>query len=86
MYLQSLAEKKTIFVPKRVFWQPRRTMIDINLLRADKGGNVQAVKESQRKRAGEKGVALVDEVLLLDEEWKTGTQNDPVWIDFDSPL
>ncbi|KAI8920729.1 hypothetical protein BC831DRAFT_477301 [Entophlyctis helioformis] len=45
-------------------------MIDINLLRADKGGNPDLVRESQRKRGGDKAVALVDEVLALDEEWK----------------
>ncbi|KAJ3167299.1 Cytosolic seryl-tRNA synthetase [Geranomyces variabilis] len=45
-------------------------MIDINLIRADKGGNVDLVRESQRKRGGEKAVALVDEVIALDDDWK----------------
>ncbi|KAL2917548.1 Cytosolic seryl-tRNA synthetase [Polyrhizophydium stewartii] len=45
-------------------------MIDINLLRADKGGNPDLVRESQRKRGGEAKVKLVDEVIALDEEWK----------------
>lgn len=48
-------------------------MIDINLLRKEKGGNVELVKESQRKRGGDKAVALVDQVLVLDQEWITGT-------------
>ncbi|KAJ3020023.1 Cytosolic seryl-tRNA synthetase [Thoreauomyces humboldtii] len=45
-------------------------MIDINLLRTDKGGNPDLVKESQRKRGGDKAVALVDEVIALDDDWK----------------
>ncbi|KAJ3049430.1 Cytosolic seryl-tRNA synthetase [Rhizophlyctis rosea] len=44
-------------------------MIDINLLRADKGGNPDQVRESQRKRGGGKKVELVDEVIALDNEW-----------------
>ncbi|KAI8816979.1 uncharacterized protein EV422DRAFT_543788 [Fimicolochytrium jonesii] len=44
-------------------------MIDINSLRPDKGGNIQAVKDSQRKRGGDKAVALVDEVIELDQDW-----------------
>jgi seryl-tRNA synthetase len=47
-------------------------MIDINLLRTDKGGNPDLVRESQRKRGGPKAVELVDKVLSLDEEWKKG--------------
>ncbi|TPX37975.1 serine---tRNA ligase [Synchytrium microbalum] len=43
-------------------------MIDINLLRVDKGGNPDLVRESQRKRGGR--VELVDEVIALDDEWK----------------
>ncbi|KAJ3270095.1 Cytosolic seryl-tRNA synthetase [Terramyces sp. JEL0728] len=50
-------------------------MIDINLLRVDKGGNPDLVKESQRKRGGEKAVALVDEVMQLDDEWKKSRFN-----------
>jgi seryl-tRNA synthetase len=48
----------------------KRTMIDINLLRTDKGGNPEKVRISQRKRGGEKAVLLVDRVLELDDEWK----------------
>ncbi|KAI8909647.1 hypothetical protein EDD86DRAFT_190508 [Gorgonomyces haynaldii] len=44
-------------------------MIDINLLRKDKGGNPDLIKESQRKRGGQKAVDLVDEVMQLDQEW-----------------
>lgn len=39
-------------------------MIDINLLRIEKGGNPELVRESQRKRG-----ASVDKVILLDQEW-----------------
>jgi seryl-tRNA synthetase len=46
--------------------------IDINLLRPEKGGNPEAVKASQRKRGGDKAVALVDEVMALDKEWISG--------------
>ncbi|KAJ1345015.1 serine-tRNA ligase [Batrachochytrium salamandrivorans] len=45
-------------------------MIDINLLRADKGGNPDLVRESQRKRGGDAKVLIVDQVLTLDDEWK----------------
>lgn len=48
-------------------------MIDINLLRPDKGGDIQAVKDSQRKRGGEAAVALVDDVLSLDQDWIKAT-------------
>lgn len=47
-------------------------MIDINLLRVEKGGNPNVVRESQRKRGGEKAVELVDQVLALDQEWIKG--------------
>jgi seryl-tRNA synthetase len=50
-------------------------MIDINLLRVDKGGNPDLVRESQRKRGGEKAVALVDQVIELDNEWKSARFN-----------
>ena len=46
-------------------------MIDINLLRESKGGDPQAVRDSQRKRGGEEAVKLVDEVIQLDAEWIT---------------
>ena len=50
-------------------------MIDINLLRADKGGNIEQVRESQRKRGGASKVALVDQVISLDDEWKKGSRS-----------
>ena len=47
-------------------------MIDINLLRPEKGGDIEKVKASQRKRGGEKAVELVDKVIALDKEWVAG--------------
>ena len=47
----------------------KRFMIDINLLRVEKGGNPDLVKESQRKRGGQKAVDLIDEIMTLDQEW-----------------
>jgi hypothetical protein len=44
-------------------------MLDINLLRADKGGNPELVRESLRKRFAK--VDLVDEVIDLDQAWRT---------------
>ena len=44
--------------------------IDINFLRKEKGGNPDLVRESQRKRGGQKAVDLVDQVIALDEDWK----------------
>lgn len=52
-------------------------MIDINLLRADKGGNPDLVRESQRKRGGDAKVLIVDQVLTLDDEWKKGVLSIP---------
>ncbi|KAI9140081.1 cytoplasmic serine-tRNA ligase Srs1 [Paraphysoderma sedebokerense] len=41
--------------------------IDINLLRADKGGNPDLVRDSQRKRGAP--VSSVDETIELDKQW-----------------
>jgi len=41
-------------------------MLDVNLLRAEKGGDVAAVKESQRKRGGK--VELIDQLIAMDED------------------
>lgn len=41
-------------------------MLDINLLRAEKGGNPEQVRESQRRRY--KKVETVDEVIAIDVE------------------
>ncbi|KAI9203127.1 uncharacterized protein BJ171DRAFT_510944 [Polychytrium aggregatum] len=50
-----------------------RTMLDINLLREDRGGNPELVRESQRKRGGK--VELVDQVIELDNDWKKARFN-----------
>ena len=42
-------------------------MIDINLLRVEKGGNPELVQESQRKRGA--NVQLVDDIIQLDKDW-----------------
>lgn len=42
-------------------------MLDINELRADKGGNPDKVRESQRRRHA--SVDLVEEVIELDRQW-----------------
>jgi len=43
-------------------------VLDINLLRKDKGGDPDLVKESQRRRFA--SVELVDEIVKLDHEWR----------------
>ena len=45
--------------------------LDINTIRAYKGGDPEKVRESQRRRFAD--VALVDKVIAEDEEWR------PVW-------
>jgi seryl-tRNA synthetase len=45
--------------------------IGIELLRADKGGDPEAVKRSEQRRFHEKGPALVDEAIAIDKEWVT---------------
>jgi hypothetical protein len=50
--------------------QPSRAdMLDINLLRADKGGNPKLVRESLRRRFAK--VELVDDIIDLDQAWRT---------------
>ena len=44
-------------------------MLDINLLRAEKGGNPDVVRESQRRRYA-KDSNMVDEVIAVDVEWR----------------
>ena len=46
--------------------------IDINLLREEKGGNPDMVRESQRRRHAD--VGLVDVVIDLDKRWRVGTR------------
>ena len=43
--------------------------IDINILRVERGGDPEKVRESQRRRFA--NVELVDEVLALDEQWRS---------------
>lgn len=43
-------------------------MLDINLFREEKGGNPEAIRESQRRRFA--SVELVDEVIALDKAWR----------------
>lgn len=49
--------------------------IDINLLRVERGGDPEKVRESQRRRFA--SVDLVDEVISIDEIWRrlTGKQS-----------
>ena len=49
----------------------RKMPLDINTIRAYKGGDPEKVRESQRRRFAD--VALVDKVIAEDEEWR------PVW-------
>uniref|UniRef100_A0A7C9D1M0 Serine-tRNA synthetase type1 N-terminal domain-containing protein n=1 Tax=Opuntia streptacantha TaxID=393608 RepID=A0A7C9D1M0_OPUST len=46
-------------------------MLDINLFREDKGGNPEIIRESQRRRFAD--VAIVDEIIRLDQEWRKRT-------------
>eukprot|EP00262_Sarcandra_glabra_P005312 TRINITY_DN16751_c0_g1_i1.p1 TRINITY_DN16751_c0_g1~~TRINITY_DN16751_c0_g1_i1.p1 ORF type:complete len:457 (-),score=88.13 TRINITY_DN16751_c0_g1_i1:322-1692(-) len=43
-------------------------MLDINLFREDKGNEPERIRESQRRRFA--NVELVDEIILLDKEWR----------------
>ncbi|XP_077212714.1 serine--tRNA ligase-like isoform X2 [Tasmannia lanceolata] len=43
-------------------------MLDINLFREDKGNDPEIIRESQRRRFA--SVELVDEIILLDKEWR----------------
>ncbi|KAL2491889.1 Serine--tRNA ligase [Abeliophyllum distichum] len=46
----------------------KRRMLDINLIREEKGGDPEKIRESQRRRFAD--VALIDEVIKLDKEWR----------------
>ena len=48
--------------------QGRGIMLDINLFREEKGYNPEIIRESQRRRF--KPVEIVDEIILLDKEWR----------------
>lgn len=43
-------------------------VLDLDLFRADKGGDPEIVRETQRKRF--KDVSLVDKLVQADEEWR----------------
>lgn len=45
--------------------------MDINMFREDKGGNPEAVRESQRRRFAP--VEAVDLVIELDKAWRAGS-------------
>jgi seryl-tRNA synthetase len=45
-------------------------VLDINLFRAEKDGNPDLIKKSQRDRY--KNVELVDQVIDFDEQWRKG--------------
>ena len=45
--------------------------IDIEDLRAFKGGDVEKVKESERRRFNADGPAKVDKIIALDETWRS---------------
>ena len=47
-------------------------MLDLLLIRADKGGNPQEVIDSQKKRF--KSTELVEKSLELDKQWKEARQ------------
>lgn len=42
--------------------------IDINMLRVERGGDPEKVRESQRRRFAP--VELVDEIIAIDEKWR----------------
>ena len=44
--------------------------LDINLFRAEKGGNPDLVRESCKRR--NKDPAIVDQVIELDKKWREG--------------
>jgi hypothetical protein len=56
------------FIPSSPPPPSQATMLDINLFRADKGGNPDLIRESQRSRFA--SVELVDEVIALDMAWR----------------
>ncbi|KAH9249737.1 serine-tRNA ligase [Batrachochytrium salamandrivorans] len=44
--------------------------IDVNLIREGRGGDVEAVRASERKRNGSKPCTTVDDAIQLDKEWR----------------
>ncbi|CAI9769505.1 unnamed protein product [Fraxinus pennsylvanica] len=57
-----------IFSSSSLIYNIKRRMLDINLIREEKGGNPEKVRESQRRRFADPG--LIDEVIKLDKEWR----------------
>ena len=51
-------------------------MLDITLFRVDQGGNPELVRESQRRRF--KDPEIVDQIIQLDTEWRTGNFSIPI--------
>lgn len=49
-----------------------RTSLDINLFRADKGANLEFMREAMRRRF--KNPEIVDEIARLDKEWRESTR------------
>jgi seryl-tRNA synthetase len=45
-------------------------VLDIDLFREEKGGNLEVIRKSQQNRY--KDVKLVDAVINADEEWRRG--------------
>jgi len=56
-----------LFVPAFVIFVAKM-VLDIELFRADKGGDPEKIRESQRKRF--KDVTLVDKVVEVDTRWR----------------
>jgi len=50
------------------FKKKEKKMLDIELFRADKGGNPETIKESQRRRFADE--SLVDKVIEADNVWR----------------
>ena len=51
-------------------------MLDINLLRTDRGGDIELVRESERRRFADP--TLVDKVIALDAVWREGASQKAV--------
>lgn len=46
-------------------------VLSLDLFRADKGGNPELIKKSQRDRFKDPGI--IDKIINLDEQWRKGT-------------
>jgi hypothetical protein len=63
-YLQDVRRVCCLSLTTFAFIMP----LDINLFRADSGGNPDVIRESQRRRFA--SVELVDEIIAKDEKWR----------------